>query len=100
MEEESAVKSWAGDAVSPESANWMSGRFLDQGLGTCQDGDSSSRNRRPLRRNGASPSHRKTFSKTVVIMVLCFLLLADCLASPPNDYRNRRTRLQQRLRRR
>lgn len=85
-------------AALPSPADWRSERDAGEGLETCEDGDNGSRNRRAPRRNGASPFHKKTFPKTVVILVLCLLLVVDCLASSPNEYRNRRTRRQRRLR--
>ena len=100
MDAGSAATPSAEAAAAPSPTDWRLDRYAAEVAKTCEDGDNRSRKRRAPGRNVASPFQRKTFPKTVVILVLCLLLLVDCLASSPNEYRNRRTRIHQRLRRR
>ena len=98
MDADSAATPSAEAAAAPSPTDWRLDRYAAEVAETCEDGDNCSRKRRAPGRNVAPPFQRKTFPKTVVILVLCLLLLVDCLASSPNEYRNRRTRIHQRLR--
>lgn len=85
------------EAAAPSAADWRLERDPREGSAKCEDGKNSD-GRLVRRRGGASPFSIWTLPRTVVILVLCLLLLADSLATSRDEYGLRRLRRQRRLR--